>query len=170
MEASARSRRLELGPALIDQDLLLRLARRDEQARLFAWHEAAFRAHIEAIHGWDGHWQRDDFARLLRHVPTFVVMHRQGDIGYLQCLVRADSLHLVNIALIREARGQGVGRQLLIWLTRRAASAQLLVTLGVYVTNARARRFYAALGFTLTQTTASHWRMIWRPDTPPAGD
>lgn len=167
MPASARPRRVELGPALIDEDLSLRLGRRDDQARLFAWHEAAFRAHIEAIYGWDGDWQRDDFARLLRHVPTFVMIRRRVEIGYLQWMARAESLHLVNIALVPEAQGQGVGGRLLSWLMRRAADAQMPLTLGVFVTNVRARRFYETHGFSLMRTTTSHWRMIfWPPETP----
>lgn len=156
-------RRIELGPAWLDASLSLRLAGNDDRESLFAWHCEAFAGHIERLWGWDREWQRNDFARLLEHVPTFVVMHQGQAAGYLQVLPRARALQLVNIALIEPARGQGVGGRLLEWLKQRAADAGLALELGVFITNPRARAFYARHGLVCVDTTASHWRMRWAP-------
>lgn len=155
--------RIELGPAWLDGGLALRLAVAVDHARLFEWHCEAFAAHIEQIWGWDADWQRRDFAGLVEHVPTFVVMRDEQAIGYLQVLPQAQALQLVNIALIEPARGQGIGRRLLDWLKQRAADAVCPLELGVFITNPRARAFYERCGLVCVETTTSHWRLRWVP-------
>ena len=162
-------RRIELGPAWLDARLSLRLATDADREPLFAWHRDAFHDHIEQIWGWDADWQRNDFSKLVEHVPTFVVVLDNLAVGYLQLLTRRDALHLVNLALTESVRGQRIGSQLLVWLKQRALAAGLALTLGVFVTNPRARAFYERHGFELSETTLTHWRMRWPVATPGGG-
>jgi ribosomal protein S18 acetylase RimI-like enzyme len=76
------------------------------------------------------------------------------------------ALRLVDIALLPEARRQGLGRHLLGALQRCAAEAGLPLTLSVHHANAGARRLYAALGFRCTASDDVSMQMMWNNGSP----
>jgi ribosomal protein S18 acetylase RimI-like enzyme len=75
----------------------------------------------------------------------------------------SNEVHLVDIALIPEARGRGYGSQILRVLQQAAAQTRAPVTLTVSRTNPRARQVYLALGFRVEQGDAMAERMVWYP-------
>jgi ribosomal protein S18 acetylase RimI-like enzyme len=72
-------------------------------------------------------------------------------------------IRLVDIALLKENRGAGVGASLMRGLIAEAQAAGKPVVLHVEKQN-RAARLYERLGFTTTGDTGGHYRMEWRPD------
>jgi ribosomal protein S18 acetylase RimI-like enzyme len=76
------------------------------------------------------------------------------------------ALRLVDIALLPEARGQGLGRHIMRALQRHAADDGLALTLSVHLTNPGARRLYAALGFRCTARDDVSEQMMWNNGPP----
>jgi len=76
-------------------------------------------------------------ARRERHIAAFAIMHF-GD----------DSAHLNLLAVAPDHRRQGLGRQLMSWLTTTAIEAGVFrINLELRVRNEPARLFYERLGF-----------------------
>jgi ribosomal-protein-alanine acetyltransferase len=76
-------------------------------------------------------------ARRERHVAAFAIMHFGDDVAHLNLL-----------AVAPEQRRQGLGSQLMDWLTTTAIEAGVFrINLEVRTQNAAARSFYERLGF-----------------------
>jgi ribosomal-protein-alanine acetyltransferase len=76
-------------------------------------------------------------ARRERHVAAFAIMHFADDVAHLNLL-----------AVAPEHRRQGLGSQLMDWLTITAIEAGVFrINLEVRTQNAAARSFYERLGF-----------------------
>jgi len=101
-----------------------------------------------------------------------VVMARDQPIGRMELWAgdaagRPD-LRLVDISLLPEWRGQGLGAELLAAVQRAAAAEGRSVSLHVDKFN-RALRLYSRLGFRKTNDTGPSWRMEWRARGEPRG-
>jgi ribosomal protein S18 acetylase RimI-like enzyme len=86
-------------------------------------------------------------------------------IGRLLVHRSPERIHLVDIALLPEARGQGIGTALLQALQAEATLAGLPLRLSVFAANP-ARRLYERLGFAPTETQPPYITMQW---VPPSG-
>jgi GNAT superfamily N-acetyltransferase len=84
-------------------------------------------------------------------------------IGY-QAIAALDTLHLIDIAILEEYRGRGIGSTRLKELMGWARKDEKPVTLTVEVFNP-ARRLYERLGFVVTETAGVYQRMRWTPGT-----
>lgn len=89
------------------------------------------------------------FSFLLREDALFLVAEEQKKIvGYCGILMALDEGDLVKIGVLRENQGQGIGRQLLGALIRKAAQKGVVsVYLEVRVSNETAVRLYESFGF-----------------------
>ena len=82
----------------------------------------------------------------------------------------ADALRVVDIALLAERRGQGIGAAILRALMDEAADAGTPVTLQVDRDNLTAQRLYHRLGFVLSAANDTHLTLRWPAPLPtPAG-
>lgn len=79
----------------------------------------------------------------------------------------AEALHLIDIAVVPERRGQGIGGAILRTLMDEAAAAGTPVTLQVARDNLAAQRLYHRLGFVLAGADETHLTLFWIP-TPEA--
>lgn len=82
----------------------------------------------------------------VRHFPSahFLRLHRGGrDVGRYYLDIADDAWHIVDVAIVSDLRGQGIGSGLLR-ATRDLAPA---LTLMVAINNPAAMRLYARLGF-----------------------
>lgn len=92
-----------------------------------------------------------------------IVMAADEPAGRLCLLKLPDELRLVDIALLPQHRGQGIGTALIDAVCRQAQADRLPVSLHVAVTNP-AGRLYARLGFRASGTADGvYYRMEWRP-------
>lgn len=73
------------------------------------------------------------------------------------------AVRVVDIAVMPQARGQGVAGEALRRLQRQAAQDGRDVALAVRTDNPGARRLYAALGFTVDREEAARLELRWRP-------
>lgn len=106
--------------------------------------------------------QENAIARTYPDARHLVAEARGRPIGRVVVDLGADSLHLVEIAVLPAARRQGHGTRILGALQRQAARAGLPLTLMVGAGSA-ARRLYAAAGFRLAGSTPATDLMTWTP-------
>lgn len=87
----------------------------------------------------------------------------QGDapIGRLVIEQQGDVLHLVDIAIVPAARGQGAGSTVLRGLQAQAGAHQLHIHLAVNKSNAAARKLYQQLGFRLRGENEVQEQLAW---------
>lgn len=95
---------------------------------------------------------------------SFAIVERDGaPIGNLTVDRSGPDIHLIDIGLLPEARGKGIGAELLQGLLEEAASAGKAVTLQVSTTNP-AQILYRRLGFQETESDVMYTRMEWRAE------
>ena len=133
-----------------------------EEAELFEIHRAVFRSHIEQLWGWDERWQRSNFAAELASSTTSVIRMDALIVGYVQFRDEGNRIYVQNIALLPDFQCKGIGTRLMNELQTKAAARGVPLELGVFRTNAPARRFYERLGFERIRDTETHTEMSWR--------
>ena len=84
-----------------------------------------------------------------------------GPVGQMLTEERSDVLALVDIAILSEHQGRGLGRSVIGDLQRRAAEAGLPIVLHVDMVNTRAQALYAKMGFRVTGQSQIQYRMEW---------
>ena len=95
-------------------------------------------------------WSRDAFASEMRNVAArYLVAEKDGQvIGYAGAWIILDESHITNIAVLKEARGQGIGRALTAGLLQYLANlGAAYATLEVRKSNEIAQNLYKSLGF-----------------------
>lgn len=153
-----------------DDDFLQRVyagTRADELA-LTGWHAAqredfvALQYRAQAVH-YQAHWPA---------AHRSVIVAWQGgvaqDAGRLWLDQRADTIHVLDIALLAAFRGQGIGSRCLQSLMQQAATSDRALTIYVEAGNP-ARRLYDRLGFVPAGPPQGvHQHMAWRPLVMPS--
>lgn len=113
-------------------------------------------------------WQFESQYRHYRqHYPDceFLVIEREGrPIGRLYVDRRADQIRLVDIALLPEHRGAGLGTALLRTLLDEGGERGLPVSIHVEYNNP-ALRLYRRLGFRHVDSNGVYYLMEWTPAT-----
>ena len=94
----------------------------------------------------------------------FLVIEADGEaIGRLSVSRGSGELRVMDIALLPEWRGRGIGTGLVCDLLAEAAATASIVSLYVEAHNP-ARRLYARLGFVPVEAGPVYDRLEWRPD------
>lgn len=155
----------------------LRPANSDDQAFLFDLYRST-RAEELSAWGWDEAQQQAflnlQFRGQQAHYAEYPNTNHQiildGElpigcpIGRILTSHLMDEIRLVDIALLPEHRGQGIGAALIQSLFEEAASEGKAVRLHV-VKEARALRLYQRLGFQIIGDAVSHYLMEWTNTT-----
>ena len=94
--------------------------------------------------------------------PAKIICVSDKRIGWIQVAEFVDHMHLRQLHLIREFRGQGIGTRLIKELLQCADTLGKPVTLDVMHGNP-ARSLYLRLGFRQKSQNAATRQMIWRP-------
>jgi GNAT superfamily N-acetyltransferase len=132
---------------------------RAEEMSLAPWseeHKAAFLAQQFAAQ--HAHYQHHYVG------ATFELLERDGvPIGRLYVARWPSEIRVVDVALLPEARGRGLGGALLCELLAEGLRAALPVTVHVERNN-RAVGFYARLGFRLKEDKGVYLLLEWTPD------
>jgi GNAT superfamily N-acetyltransferase len=132
---------------------------RAEEMAATGWPEAMQRAFLAQQHQAQHRHYQGAFPELSR----LIVEQSGAAIGRLYLYPGSEALRIVDISLLPEARGRGLGAALLRDVIRHARSIGRPVALRVFHGNP-ARRLYARLGFVpVAGLNASHEDMIWRP-------
>ena len=161
MTALARPRRVDvvLRPSTdADHEFLVGLygSTRDDELSQVAWppgqREAFVRMQFTA--------QDTEYRRHNPHGSFDVIEVAGRPVGRLIVDRRPGDLRIVDISLLPEARGAGIGSQLVGDLVDEARGAGCIVSIHVEVHN-RAAELYARLGFTVAADLGVYRRMEW---------
>ena len=106
--------------------------------------------------------QINHFEHIYPDAEWMIVLQAGEPVGRLYVDEQADGFWLIDISLLPDRRGQGIGAALLAGLLERAAGAGKPIGLSVFKGNP-ARRLYERFGFTLVSDDGAYERMGWRP-------
>jgi ribosomal protein S18 acetylase RimI-like enzyme len=106
--------------------------------------------------------QRRSYLMQLPEAEYFVIRCGESGMGRLIVDRREQTIHIVDIAVLPEFRGRGIGSTLMAALIKEAAESAKAVTLHVERFNP-ALGWYERLGFTVMNTGPIYLEMIWRP-------
>ena len=110
--------------------------------------------------------QRGDYERRYPAARCRIVELRRCPVGRLWTARDGDSLVVLDIAIVTDLRGQGIGTECLRGVQRQAAEAGLAVDLQV-VAGSPAQHLYERLGFRNVGASEVRQAMTWRLGPPP---
>jgi ribosomal protein S18 acetylase RimI-like enzyme len=143
-----------------DRDLLFRIytTSRDDVAQA-SWDEDAKEAFL-----WVQYLARElDYRRRRPHAEHLLITIDGQDVGRLsRTWLPGDELRLLDIAVLPEWRGRGIGTALIVELVEEASQDGLLLSLHVELDNP-ARRLYERLGFVVAAQNEVYARLELRP-------
>ena len=162
---AADGRAVELRPATEgDYEDLVRVyasTRADELARVTWWDDAQKLAFCQAQYD----AQKAEYEARYPDAEYDIVLLGGRAAGRIWIGRDDEEIRLLDIALLPEAQGQGVGAALLGALIDEARSSGKRLRHMVFMLNERARRFYERLGFRVFEELAGYQHMEWRPES-----
>lgn len=129
-----------------------------DEVSAWGWGDAQIDAFLQM------QWQTEQRARAMQHphADSRVIVVDGKDVGRLLVDRAGDCILVVDIALLSEARGRGIGRAVLGDLLIEAQGRGVPVVLCVRRGN-RAERLYRSLGFLITSEDELHLHMAFKP-------
>jgi ribosomal protein S18 acetylase RimI-like enzyme len=143
-----------------DEAFLFDLYARNRQAELYAWglDETTLASFLQMQFA----AQQGAYTTQFPEADHDLVLVDQEPVGRIYVQRAADHLLLVDIALLPEMQGQGVGTWLLRALLEEGVAKNVPVRLQVVVTNP-AQRLYERLGFAALGNDGVYEQMRWEP-------
>jgi ribosomal protein S18 acetylase RimI-like enzyme len=132
----------------------LRSASELDREFLYALHRTTMREVIDNTWGWDDAWQRADFDQRFGTCAVSIIDSQGHAVGGLWLKSTSDSLHIVELQLLPEMQGRGIGSAVVKHVIQQGIDRGLPVTLSVVPANPRAQRLYERLGFEVTGVDA----------------
>lgn len=143
--------------------LALYASTRAQELAASGWPPALQQAFLAQQHG----LREAHYARQFPQGEDCTILRDGQAVGRCLVAIQDDALHLVDLALLPEARGAGLGTRVLRQLQQRAANAGLLVRLQVTADNPGAERLYRRLGFHYESDADEgelYRTLCWRPE------
>lgn len=128
----------------------LRPASESERDFLYSLHCTTMRAVIEETWGWNDEWQQADFSKRLSECVVSIIEVAGQPAGCLWLDSNPESLHIVELQIVPELQGRGLGTATVKTVIEDGAKRDVPVTLSVVPANPRAKRLYERLGFEVT--------------------
>ena len=154
----------KLRPALTeDRDFLFRLyaSTRLHEIAAFGWPAAQQEAFLRMQFNAQQQW----YETLYSKAEHQIIEKDNERIGRMIVLRADDAMHLVDISLLPEYRGQGIGGELMRSLINECARLGVCLRLQVLQTNP-ALRLYERLGFLRSGVDQMYVHMELRPEAP----
>ena len=109
--------------------------------------------------GWDEAWQQADFDRRFAEYMVSIIEAEGRPAGGLWLESKPDSLYIVELQVLPELQGRGIGTAVVRKVIEQGANRGVPVTLSVVPANPRAKRLYERLGFEATDVENPFIRM-----------
>ncbi|MES2260662.1 MAG: GNAT family N-acetyltransferase [Pseudomonadota bacterium] len=161
MITSRTSPSIELRPAApADQPFLLRLyaSTRGPESRLHGCDRNA----ETVLQNLQFRAQQTDLLMQYPDAEVTIIVERERSIGRLYVNYDVDEVRLIDLSLLPEYRGRGIGKGLLRGLQAHGRRLQLPVRLSVLLGNP-AQRLYERCDFVMRGLDGMHAAMEWRP-------
>ena len=139
-------------------DYKIRFATPDDHDLIYALKAESVRPYVERIWGWDEDYQRKDFDGDFAHMDQFNVIEIDGRfVGFVQYYFEYPYFEVVEIHLLPEFRGKGIGSDILRYLQKACIAQDRKIRIGCFKENHRAKHLYQKLGFMQTKETDTHY-------------
>jgi ribosomal protein S18 acetylase RimI-like enzyme len=121
---------------------------------------------LEAFLKMQSDYQQRAYKMQFPAAENSLILHAENPVGRMIVDRTADYLLLVDIALLTEYRGNGIGAFLIRQLQEEAAEANKPLLLEVEKANIKAKKLYESLGFTINGETDLRIGMKWKKNNP----
>ena len=139
-------------------DYKIRLATPNDHDLIYALKAESVRPYVEKIWGWDEDYQRKDFDSEFSHMEQFNVIEVDSKFaGFVQYYFEYPYFEVVEIHLLPEYRGKGIGSDILRYLQKVCIAQDRKIRIGCFKENHRAKQLYQKLGFMQTEETDTHY-------------
>lgn len=139
-------------------DYKIRFAAPDDHDLIYALKAESVRPYVEKIWGWDEDYQRNDFDGDFSHIKQFNVIEVDGSFaGFVQYYFEYPYFEVVEIHLLPEYRGKGIGSDILRYLQKVCIAQDRKIRIGCFKENHRAKSLYQKLEFMQTKETDTHY-------------
>lgn len=139
-------------------DYKIRFATPADHNLIYALKAESVRPYVEKIWGWDEDYQRKDFDGDFSHIEQFNVIEIDGCFaGFVQFYFEYPYFEVVEIHLLPECRGKGIGSDILRCLQKVCIAQDKKIRIGCFKENQRAKTLYLKLGFMQTEETDTHY-------------
>ena len=139
-------------------DYKIRFAIPHDHDLIYALKAESVRPYVEKIWGWDEDYQKNDFDRDFSHIEQFNIIEIGGIFaGFVQYYFEYPYFEVVEIHLLPEYRGKGIGSSILQYLQKVCIAQDRKIRIGCFKENHRAKHLYRKLGFMQTKETDTHY-------------
>ena len=139
-------------------DYKIRFATPDDHDLIYALKAESVRPYVEKIWGWDENYQKKDFDGDFSRMEQFNVIEVDGRfVGFVQYYFEYPYFEMVEIHLLPEYRGKGIGSDILRYLQKACIAHDRKIRIGCFKENHRAKQLYQKLGFMQTEETDTHY-------------
>ena len=139
-------------------DYKIRFATPDDYDLIYALKTESIRPYVEKIWGWDEDYQKKDFDGDFSNMEQFNVIEIDGKfVGFVQYYFDYPYFEVVEIHLLPEFRGKGIGTDILRYLQKVCIAQDRKIRIGCFKENHRAKHLYQKLGFMQTEETDTHY-------------
>ena len=139
-------------------DYKIRFATPDDHDLIYGLKAESVRPYVEKNWGWDEDYQRKDFDSEFSHMEQFNVIEVDSKFaGFVQYYFEYPYFEVVEIHLLPEYRGKGIGSQILRYLQKACIAQDRKIRIGCFKENHRAKALYQKLGFMQTEETDTHY-------------
>ena len=136
----------------------IRFATPDDYDLIYALKTESIRPYVEKIWGWDEDYQKKDFDGDFSHMDQFNVIEIDGRfVGFVQYYFDYPYFEVVEIHLLPEFRGKGIGSDILQYLQKVCIGQDRKIRIGCFKENHRAKALYQKLGFMQIEETETHY-------------
>lgn len=119
--------------------------------------------YVEKIWGWDEEYQIKDFESDFI-LENFKIISAEGkDIGFIQVVEDPLYISIIEIHIIPNYQGCGIGISILKRIIEQASNKMKPVRIGCFKDNTGAKRLYERLGFRVVNITDTHYEMCYEP-------
>ncbi len=123
-------------------------------------HHLAYRDMVIRQYGeWDDSIQDEFFKNSWDRLPHKIIVCDGEPCGYCCLLESEDAIDVMELAILPEWQGKGIGSDLLKTVIEKGKSLGVSSRLNVMKTNDGAKRLYERLGFEVFDMTATHFKM-----------
>jgi ribosomal protein S18 acetylase RimI-like enzyme len=126
---------------------------------LYNLNKATMKDVVDQVWGWNEAFQQAYFKEHFNTAGASIIVVRGKDVGGLQYEEAPQSITLVELQVLPEYQGKGLGTAILKHLINEAKASRKDILLQVLKPNIRARRLYERNGFTSYAETETHYQM-----------
>ncbi len=134
----------------------LRQANKSNLDFIFNLKKSTLKEHIEQIWGWDDGYQQQILKDEFIAENNFMIYSEDVIIGVLEVNETIDTFHIVELEIVPEYQGKGIGSKILQDIILKMSDVGKKVRLGCFTINKKALKLYEKNGFRKYGETSTH--------------